>query len=269
MVDSDVRVCSSCGVEKPLTEFWADPRKPGGRETVCRSCRSLRRAQRLGRTQIPHADAPWLRDALPDSAAWLCAQLHGEPAPGCDVALIAPEAWNQAMRLICEGTSPEAALHQAGIGEAVFRAHLRYEPRLATWYSKAKQASKRRHQPSVLEMDTVLRELIHNPGLSARSACRQHGVSYAGFILRTQTPEFEARYLRTKSVQTDRSFESMRTEMSADGLTRAARSDMARQAHALKRLEPRREWPRKPLSPAAAALKEARKRVVTARKRNR
>jgi hypothetical protein len=115
----------------------------------------------------------------------------------------------------------------------------------------------------VLDMDAVLRELLHNPGTSARTACLRHGVDYAGFIARSKTPELADRYLRVKGVQIDRSFEGMRTVVASlgDGLTRAARSDMARQAHALKRLVPRRLQPRKPLDAATAALRDARRRA--------
>lgn len=212
-------------------------------------------------------DSPWLKGLLPRLAQRLCARLHGEEAPACDVELIPVIAWHNICASICQGLRPRAALRQVGISEHVFRAYLRYEPRLAAWYARAKQASKRRHQPSMLDMEMVLKDLLHGPGLSARTACRQHGVDYRGFVLRSQTPEWEPRFLRVKALQRDRSFGTMSAELDAlgDGITRAVRSDMARRVHELRKLEPRRLWPRRQLSP----VEEARKRVATARRKRR
>jgi hypothetical protein len=214
--------------------------------------------------------SPGMRELLPLSARRLCALLHGEgppplPAPYGEVELVPPGVWHRVMRLVCEGTSPEAALRRANIPRPVFDAHLRYEPRLAAWFARAKQVSKRRGWPALLDMDTILRTLIRSPGLSARTACREHGVDYRGFILRTQTPEYEARFLSIKSLQRDRSFGILAAELEAigDGVTRATRRNMARRVLELKRLEPRRTWPRRQVSPVG----EARQRVAMARRR--
>ena len=217
--------------------------------------------------QHPHADSPWLRELLPLLSQRLCAHLHNEdaqplPAAYRDMELISVDAWNRTMLLICEGLRPRDALRQAGIGESVFAAHLRYEPRLAAWYARAKQASKRRHWPGLLEVEEVLRDILRNPRMSVRTACRQRGIDYRGFIQRTQTPEFESRFLRSKSLQRDRSFEAMVAELEAlgDGVTRATHRSMAQRVHELQRLEPRREWPRKQLSPIEEARQRAKKR---------
>jgi hypothetical protein len=261
-----MKACSWCKTVRPLEQFWSDPRKPDGREHVCCVCRSLRRAQRLGR-MTPHKDSPWRRELLPLLAQRLCAQLHGEDAPPCEVELISVDAWHRAMRLICGGARPRVALRQASINEGVLRAYSRYEPRLAAWLARAKQVSKRRGWPSMLDMGSVLGELVRNPGLSARSACRQHDVSYTGFLARTQTPDFEPRYLRAKSLQRDRSFGAMSAELEAlgDGVTRATRRSMAQRVHELKRLEPRRGWSPRQLNP----VEEARQRVAAARRKRR
>lgn len=37
--EKDTRICSRCGVEKPLTEFHKDKAAPGGRRYDCKECR--------------------------------------------------------------------------------------------------------------------------------------------------------------------------------------------------------------------------------------
>lgn len=269
MKAASAAVCSICGVEKPLSGFWRDVRRPGGRETTCAACRSFKQAQRLGRV-APSKNGSRLKEMLlPRLAARLRAYLHNEsapllPAPYCDVeAVISPAAWHAVMRLVCQGMPPKVALRRVGIPRGIFDAHCQYEPRLAAWFARVKQASRRRHQPGLLAVDEVLRELIRSPGMSARTACRQHGVDYRGFIARTKTPEIEPRYLRIRALQRDRSFEGMRAELAGlgAGITRADRSDMASRAHALKRLEPRRLWTRRPLSELQQRLRDARRRA--------
>jgi hypothetical protein len=236
------KVCPRCGEARPVEQFWRDARKPGGREKLCCVCRSLRRAQRLGRTQTPRKNSPWLRELLPALARRLSALLHGEDAPPCRMELIPVNVWHRAMQLICEGTSPEGALRRAKIPRHLFDAHLRYEPRLAAWFARAKRASRHRRWPGVLEMDELLSELIRTPGMSARTACQHRGINYRGFILRSKTPEWEDRFLRIKALQRDRSFGALAAELEAlgDGVTRATRRSMAQRVHELKRLEPRR-----------------------------
>jgi hypothetical protein len=232
-------------------------------------CASLHRAAKHGRTRNPCRDAPWLRPVLPRLAQRLCAQLHDEdPAPlpeayrGLELP-IAVEDWHAVMTRVCAGAHPKVALRQVGVRESVFRALLRHEPRLTAWFARAKTVSKRRHQPSMIDMDAVLRELIRNPDVSARTACQRHGVRYTGFLARTRTPEWEQRYIRAKDLQRDQAFAAMDAEVTAlgAGVTRATRQGVAQRIHALRRLEPRRFWPRKPLNTAAATLRDARRRV--------
>jgi hypothetical protein len=169
------------------------------------------------------------------------------------------------MRFVCQGMPPNVALRRVGIPRGLFGAHCRAEPRLAAWFARVKQESRRRRQPGLLAVDEVLRELIQSPGMSARTACRQHGVDYRGFIARTKTPEIEPRYLRIRALQKDRSLEAVGAEITAlgDGITKAARSDMARKVHALKKLEPRRLQERKPLSEREQRLRDARRGGVS------
>jgi hypothetical protein len=272
MSSGDMKVCSRCGTAKPLEDFWTDARKPGGREYTCKACRSLRRAQKQGRIQNSHTDSIWLSELLPLLARRLCARLYDEDVPALPAAyqgaeLISPTAWHTVLRLLCQGVRLRSALRQAGASEGIFREYLRYEPRLKAWFDRTKQASKRRGWPSLLEVEEILRALIYSPGLSARGACRQHGVSYAKFLKASKLPEWEGRYLRVKALQRDRSFETMRTELMAlgDGVTRTTRRNMAQRVHALKKLEPRRFWARKPPNAAAAVLRDARRRAKDAR----
>lgn len=251
MTDYGLKVCSSCGVEKPLSAFWHDARKPGGHETVCAACRSRRRADHRGTTQCPRKNALWRRALLPVLAARLCAAVHYEPAPPLPLAyrgveLLSPNAWQQAMLLICQGVSPETALRRVGIPRGIFNAHLRYEPRLAAWFARVKRASRRRRQPDVFAVDEVMSELF-TPGMSARAACAKHGVNYRGFIARTKDdPELESRYLRIREMQQHCTLDDLMSEVDQLAGTRADRSYMARKMHALKKLEPRRLWRRKP-----------------------
>jgi hypothetical protein len=263
MTQDGTRVCSGCGIQKSLSEFWLDARRPGGREAVCSACRSFAKAKRLGRVQNPRTDASWLQALLPALAQRLCALLHGEGAPACDVELSSPTAWHRIMSAVCQGHGRAAALRQAGISQGVFAAYLRYEPRLSAWYARAKQVSKRRGWPGPVEMESVLSALVRTPGLSARTACRQHDIDYRSFILRTQTPEFESRFLSVKSLQRDRSFGVMSAELYAlgDGVSRATKRDLAQRVHALEKLEPRRGRPRKQLNP----IQEARRRAIRRR----
>jgi hypothetical protein len=256
-----MRVCSRCGAEKPLSAFWRDATKPGGHETVCAACRSRRRADHRGTTQRPRKNALWRRALLPVLAARLCAAVHDEPAPplppGCqDVELISAAAWQQAMLLICQDVSPETALRRVGIPRDLLAACCRYEPRLKASFVSAKLAARRRNQPNVLAIDAVFNELLCNPTMSLRAACAKHGVDYRGCIARTKEPELEPRYLRVRDMQQHLALGDLISEVDQIGNTRAVRSEMARQVHALKKLEPQRLRPRKPTAAEIVRIHE-------------
>lgn len=247
---------------KPLSEFWPDARKPRGREYTCASCRAYKLAERRGRLEAP---ARWRRDLMPLLAARLAAHLDRQDAPplpadwtGADA--ITADQWANAMALIIRGTRTPRALRQAGIRHVFFAGYLRHSPRLRERFAWAKRMAKRRGWPSALELDEIFEDLL-TPGVSAKQACRNRGVSYSAFLKATRDPEVEQRYLAAKGAQKDRSFDEVLGDLSgaADGgLTRKVRRGINQRLLAIRKLEPRRLRPRKERSPIEEARRRAR-----------
>lgn len=55
-VESILKTCSKCGVRKPIEDFWVDRRRPQGRQSRCKGCRSVEirswwRAREYGRVR--------------------------------------------------------------------------------------------------------------------------------------------------------------------------------------------------------------------------
>jgi hypothetical protein len=163
--------------------------------------RSLRRHQRRYGTRAPHTDAIWLRELLPIMSHRLIAQLTGEDAPAAPygVELISVDAWEAAMRLRCEGASPKAALHQAGISRSLFDAYCRCEPSLRIHWQITRGIARRRWCPSEEVFDDIA-----NSALSVRTICAQRNISYQRFLRLSQDPFFEQQYLSAKDAQQQR-----------------------------------------------------------------
>jgi hypothetical protein len=185
---------------------------------------------------------------------------------------ITEEQWAQLLRLVGTGTKVEIAFKQVGRGRKVLRRYFRENPvRHEHWLHVVKEGIFRRRWPSVLEMDAILTTLIRNPGMSARTACAQHGftgkTAYDRFIKRTRAEPWQARYLRVKRLQRGRSFEALEERVdTAPKLTRPVRREINQTVNRLRHLEPRRLWPKKQLSAAEAALRPARRSAAKQRR---
>jgi hypothetical protein len=146
---------------------------------------------------------------------------------------------------------------------------LRREPRLAAWYHCAiRRGVRTPHRPSLIQMTTVLNALVRNPGMSARTACKLHNVSYINFLKLTRLPEWEALYLRAKRLQRGQSFATLDEKIvEAPKLTRFFKREINQTVNRLRRLEPRRFWNRRELTPQQQLLRDARRRARQAQQR--
>jgi hypothetical protein len=218
------------------------------------------------RTQPPERDAQWAQEWLPLFSARLCAALHGEELPAAPSGYrvgpgkkLTPEKWHELLRLSQSVTVNEAR-RKLRVPQWLVSWVIRREPRLATWYRRAVPIGQRAPcRPSIIQMSAILATLVKNPGMSARTACKLHGVrSYYSFLDQTLRPEWESRYLRAKSLQRVRSFEGLGEQIDgAPKLTQRFRRGINQQVDRLTRLEPRRLWSKKPRT----ELQEARRRA--------
>jgi hypothetical protein len=163
---------------------------------------SLRKHQRrYGRTRV-HVDSIWVRELLPLLAARLCADLHNEPLPPLppgypdDVELISEQAWENVMRLICQGIPPQDALHQVGIRKNILDAYCRYEPRLRSHFNIARGIARRLWCP----VEEILED-ISNTSDSVRHICARRGVGYKRFLYLSRDPYVQEQYLEAKEMQ--------------------------------------------------------------------
>jgi hypothetical protein len=117
-------------------------------------------------------------------------------------------------------------------------------------------------------MMAVLREIVRTPGMSAREACKLHNVRYSNFLTATARPEWEPFYLRAKRLQRGQSFAALDEQiLDAPKLTRVFKRGINQTVNRLRRLEPRRLWPKKQLTQQQQLLRDARRRARQAQRR--
>jgi hypothetical protein len=168
---------------------------------------------------------------------------------------VTADEFRQMLRLIAEGRTVKSALRQLHRSNAgIFYACLRRRPERRDMWRKAIALSRRKKWPTLVQMESILRLLASNPRMSARTACALNGIEgrvrYQGFLDTTELPEWRDRYLTVKRLQRGSSFDALREEIeTAPNLRRAFRRGINQQVNRLTRLEPRRLWPKKQLTP--------------------
>jgi hypothetical protein len=230
---------------------------------------------RRQRTTPPKRDAAWAEKWLPLFAARLCAQLHGEPLPKAPDKYrvgpgrkLTPTIWHELLRR-AQRTTVANARRELKIPEWLVGRVLRREPRLAAWYRRAIPLGDRSpYRPSLIQMTAIFGTLVRTPGMSARTACKLHNVRYSNFLKATARPEWESTYLRAKALQRGQSFAALDEQIvEAPKLTRVFKRGINQTVNRLRRLEPRRLWPKRELTPQQQLLRDARRRARQAQQR--
>jgi hypothetical protein len=147
------------------------------------------------------------RASVRADAARLVAELQGEAVPPGEG--ITADEWIALMGAIAAGTyrgavpaagAPRTAMLRVGISPRLVSAYLRAEPFLAGHYRACVTAGRRSRCPAP-GIEEVLSDIAATPA-SAKAACALHGISYRGFLYRTQKDNaISERYLKAKSTQ--------------------------------------------------------------------